>query len=53
MDCPLSYYIKQKYFLLTALVWVMKLHLDNTEECLQTEYAINQVNDEGAVKKSS
>lgn len=31
----------------------MKLHLDNTEECLQTEYAINQVNDEGAVKKSS
>jgi len=36
-DCPLSYYIKQKHFLLTALDRVTKLQLGNTEECLQIE----------------
>ncbi len=46
-SCPLSYYIKQKHFLLAALVRVMKLHLGNTDECLQIEYTVNQSNSEG------
>lgn len=45
MNCPLSYYIKQKYFLLTALVRVIKLHLGNTEKRLETviQYTVIRV----------
>lgn len=34
MICPLSYYIQQNYFLLTALIKVVKLLLDTAENIL-------------------